>query len=100
MTNDVYPRLLEFLERLERAKIHYRLSHPRSEAVMVEIAVPGERWEVEFLDDGSVDVERFRSNGRIYDESMIDELFARYSAESPEPTPEQVREYHDAFFRS
>jgi hypothetical protein len=32
---------------------------------MVEIAVPGKRWEVEFHDDGQIGVEVFESNGKI-----------------------------------
>jgi len=28
---------------------------------MVEIAVPGERWEVEFFEDGTVETEIFRA---------------------------------------
>ena len=46
---------------------------------MVTVAVPGERWEVEFLSDGSVDIEKFISNGEIAGEEVISELFARYS---------------------
>jgi hypothetical protein len=30
---------------------------------MIAIAVPGERWEGEFFDDGHVEVERFVSQG-------------------------------------
>ena len=41
---------------------------------MVTIATPGSRWEVEFMDDGTVEVERFSSDGTIWDESAIDEL--------------------------
>jgi hypothetical protein len=32
---------------------------------MVLVTVPGERWEVEFFADGSIEVERFISNGEI-----------------------------------
>jgi len=46
---------------------------------MVEIAVPGERWEVEFLVDGSIDVEIFRSSGDIMSADALDDLFARFS---------------------
>ena len=94
MTDAVYPRLLDFLQRLEQAKIHYRLGHYRPEAVMAEISVPGERWEVEFLDDGTVAVERFVSPGRIDDESALTELFARHSADSDVEVPA-----HDAVSR-
>ena len=46
---------------------------------MVTVAVPGERWEVEFLNDGSVEVEKFVSNGEIGGEEALGELFSRYS---------------------
>jgi hypothetical protein len=59
--------------------MNYTLAHHREEAMMVIIAVPGERWEVEFMNDGSVEVERFTSNGQIHDESALDELFERYA---------------------
>jgi hypothetical protein len=51
---------------------------------MVMIAVPGERWEVEFLTDGSIEVEKFVSDGEIFGEEAIDELFAKYSDEKQE----------------
>jgi hypothetical protein len=50
-----YSGLSEFLQRLRSAKIHFSLASHREDVVMVQIAVPGERWEVEFLADGSVD---------------------------------------------
>ncbi len=46
---------------------------------MITVAVPGERWEIEFLSDGSVEVEKFISNGEIAGEESLNELFARYS---------------------
>jgi hypothetical protein len=52
--------LLTFLTRLEEAKIWYRLSKMR-EAIMVEVAVPGQRWEIEFFADGSIEREVFES---------------------------------------
>lgn len=42
---------------------------------MVMVFVPGEHWEVEFMDDGGVEVERFRSDGQISDESSVAELW-------------------------
>ncbi|NJK52609.1 MAG: hypothetical protein HC772_00290 [Leptolyngbyaceae cyanobacterium CRU_2_3] len=57
----------------------YSLAHHRDEAVMVAIAVPGERWEIEFLGDGSVDVEKFVSHGDIAGEEALTELFDRFS---------------------
>jgi hypothetical protein len=72
--------LLSFLNDLRGAKIEYRLNHNRDDAIMVEIAVPGERWEVEFMEDGSVEVEIFKSDGAIHDGSVLDELVARHSS--------------------
>ena len=48
---------------------------------------PGEYWEIEFLEDGEVDVERFRSNGHIDDESALEELFAQFSDEEAASQP-------------
>ncbi|HEY2589810.1 MAG TPA: hypothetical protein VGI81_28965 [Tepidisphaeraceae bacterium] len=72
-------RLLSFLNELRKGKIHYRLDQHRDDAIMVEVAVPGERWEVEFLDDGSVEAEVFRSDGTIHDSSALDGLLRRHS---------------------
>jgi hypothetical protein len=76
-------RLLEFLDCLDEQKIHFTLARYRSEAIMVEIAVPGERWEVEFFGDGSVEVEVFRSTdtgvlGGQEAEEALDRLFEQY----------------------
>ena len=72
-------RLLSFLNELRKGKIHYRLDQFRDDAIMVEVAVPGERWEIEFLDDGTVEVEVFRSDGNILDSGALDELIRRHS---------------------
>jgi hypothetical protein len=75
-----FQKLLDFLNRLDAEKLSYRLSHFREETVAVEVAVPGERWEVEFYATGAVEVERFRSDGHVSaDESLLAELFAKYT---------------------
>ncbi|HEX5166435.1 MAG TPA: hypothetical protein VFV93_13620 [Thermomicrobiales bacterium] len=71
-------RLLDFLDRLENEKIWYRLEHIR-DSIMVESAIPGERWEIEFFADGHVEVERFRSDGQIGGDEMLDVLFRDFS---------------------
>lgn len=72
---DVFGKLLEFLRRLSAARIPYTLRRSRDDAVMVEIAVPGERWEVDFLEDGDVDVEVFRTSGVVSaDSGLLDRL--------------------------
>jgi len=57
--------LLKFLFALEKHKIAYRLEHNRADAVMVLVSVPGERWEVEFFEGGSVEVERFGGSSGV-----------------------------------
>ena len=71
--------LLSILNDLRAAKIDYRLGHARDEAILVEITAPGERWEVEFFEDGSVEVEVFKSDGTIRDASALAELLAKNS---------------------
>jgi hypothetical protein len=70
--------LMSFLSDLREAKIHYDLGQQRDDAILVQVAVPGERWEVEFLEDGSVEVEVFRTDGQIRDSSALDELLDRF----------------------
>lgn len=86
MKKPIFTKMMHFLDRLEECSIAYTLTRVREEALMVNIVVPGERWEVEFLCDGSVEVERFRSTGEIEDETRLGELFTRYA--EPAQTPE------------
>jgi hypothetical protein len=72
-------RLTKFLDRLDGKDIHYTLTSIREGAVMVAASIPGERWEIEFMADGDVEVEVFRSDGTINDAGMIDELFERHA---------------------
>ncbi len=71
-------KLIDFLDRLEKNKIYYRLNKIR-DGILVEAAVPGERWEVEFFADGEVQVERFITTGEISDESELEKLFLDFS---------------------
>jgi len=45
---------------------------------MIEVAVPGERWEIEYSDN-DIRIERFISDGIILDESAIKILFAQFT---------------------
>lgn len=71
-------KLMEFIRELKARKIFFVLSAP-TDAVMVEIHVPGERWEVEFYEDGEVAVEIYVSPGGMFDEGKFQELFDRFS---------------------
>jgi len=83
MKDQQYSKLLTFLNRLEEAKIQYSLEHARCDAMMVTVVSPGIYWEIEFLDDGTIDVECYQSNGHIYDEDKLEELFAQFADEEP-----------------
>ncbi|MCL2048659.1 MAG: hypothetical protein FWG87_08005 [Defluviitaleaceae bacterium] len=70
--------LVEFLQRLEERKIYFKLNKIR-DSILVEIAVPGQRWEVEFMADGTIEVEKFISTGTIFDHNEIEVLFRDFS---------------------
>jgi hypothetical protein len=73
---DRFGRLLDFLNRLDRSNIHYRIDHDRPDSVRVDVSLPGELWEVEFMADGLVDIERFRSVAGVEtDPAILEELF-------------------------
>lgn len=89
-TKDPFKRFVELLDQLREAKIAFKLGQIRDDALLIEVAVPGERWEIEFLDYGDevqVEIERFVSNGHIDDETALTELFAKYSDKAEEPVP-------------
>jgi hypothetical protein len=79
MSNQPFSKLTTFLKHLEHAHIHYALASHREDAIMVLVTVPGERWEVEFLGDGTVEVERFISNGEICGEGALQALLSQYA---------------------
>jgi hypothetical protein len=71
--------LLDLLARLKSAHIFYTLSDHTEGAIMVEVSVPGERWEIEFHEDGQIGVEVFATKGGIQSESALEDLFRRFS---------------------
>jgi hypothetical protein len=76
MSGDVFEKLNEFVNRLDEVRASYRITKIRPAAILVEVFAPSEHWEVEFLDDGTIEIERFRSNGRIHGEAALAELWA------------------------
>lgn len=67
--------LTDLLDRLDEEEIRYSLESIREGAVLVTAAVEGERWEIEFLASGEVEIEIFKSNGDLYDISALEDLF-------------------------
>jgi len=74
MSANQFSKLIAFVERLDEAKIPYTMEHSREDAIMIIAFAPGEYWEIEFLEDGEIDIERYRSDGKIHDESILEEL--------------------------
>jgi hypothetical protein len=72
-------KLLDFLSELDERKLFFRLSRVRAEAIMVEVAVPGERWEIEFFPDGQVEVEVFAGSSGVQGEEAVARLFEEFS---------------------
>ncbi|HEX3422892.1 MAG TPA: hypothetical protein VHS33_05770 [Sphingomicrobium sp.] len=60
------PTLHDFLRELDETRTYYRLTSVRDGAVMVEVALPDERWEIEFFDDREPEIEVYRSDGQIF----------------------------------
>ena len=73
-SSDVFPRFVGFLAQLEVAGISHHIDAVRPDSLMVTLAVPGERWEVEFMADGSIEVEVFRSDGNIGGPEQLERL--------------------------
>ena len=90
MKTDSFRKLFDFLHRLDESKIHYTLSRNRDDAISIEIVVPGQRWEVDFLEDGGIDVERFVSSGDVQGEATLEVLFASFSARQEDPAHHDV----------
>lgn len=70
-----FKSLFTLLRELDAARIRYTIRHSRDDALMIQVNVPGERWEIEFLEDGDIDVEVFQSRGGVTDANgLLDEL--------------------------
>ncbi len=79
MSQSPFRKLTTFLKHLETTHLHYTLASHRDDTIMVLVTVPGERWEIEFFGDGTVEIERFRSNGEIGGEESLQELLTTYA---------------------
>ncbi len=75
-----YGRLLDFLNRLDAAHLAYSLRHTRPDSLMIDLALPGWRWEIEFMSDGSIDIERYKSVAGVEnDEGLLDALLEQFA---------------------
>jgi hypothetical protein len=76
--------LTDLLDRLDAAEIQYALASVSEGSIVVGIDVPGEHWNVEFMDDGDIEVEIFKGDGQVFDYSIIEDLFDGDEADEDE----------------
>jgi hypothetical protein len=74
-----FGRLLEFLDQLEEAGLHYDLKHVR-DSIMVSVYIPAGMWEIEFFEDGTLEVELFKGGQGV--EGVTDEWLNRFIEEN------------------
>jgi hypothetical protein len=66
-------QLLSFIANISD-DLDYGLEVDRPDAVMVEIATPGIRWEIQFMTSGAIEVEKFLTDGTIYRPARVEDL--------------------------
>ena len=92
MSPDQLPAMAAMLrslrDRLSAADVHFTEATYRDDAVSLLVNEPGEYWEIDVLQDGSVDVEIYVSQG-LSDDPMaaIDSLIQRKSHDT---NPERI----------
>jgi hypothetical protein len=72
-------KLLALSDRLKSANIHHEVTRYREDGVSIIATVPGERWEIDVLDDGEIVVEIYKSQGGCRGEEALKDLFDRHS---------------------
>ncbi len=64
---------------LDAAAIHYTVARYRDDAVSIRATVPGERWEIDVLEDGDVDFERFVGDGETLGPDELKQFITRFT---------------------
>jgi hypothetical protein len=72
-------KLLALSDKLKDANIHHDVTRYREDGVSIIASVPGERWEIDVLDDGEIIVEVYKSQGCCRGEEALKDLFERHS---------------------
>ena len=78
---NAFEHMMRLLALLEEKGIDYRLNKVSTEndRILIEIAIPGERWEIEIDKQSNVYIEKFISDGSIYGEDELNALLSRSS---------------------
>lgn len=66
-------QLLSFIANISE-DVDYSLEVVRPDAVMVDLATPGTRWEIQFIGNGAIEVEKFVSDGTTYQPDGMERL--------------------------
>ena len=72
---DAWRHFHEIVRSLENKHLSYRLDVVRDGAILIAVATPGFRWEIEVMESGDVEVERFASDGEILDEAGLNAIW-------------------------
>lgn len=76
---DQFHVLFDFTKKFEESNIYYSIKKNREDAVSIEAVVPGQRWEIDFLINGEIEIEIFRSDGKIFGKEKMAELLNNFS---------------------
>lgn len=76
MTDDA---IFSIVDRLGQAKIAYSLQVTRQDAITIQAAVPGQRWEIDMHKNGEINVEVFKSTGELYEHERLVELIEQFT---------------------
>jgi len=67
------------LKALDEDKIWYAIRRgDADETILVEVSVPGQKWEIRLSSDGSINIKKFISDGIIFDEKEIPQLLKQF----------------------
>ena len=80
---NVFDKLLDFLDELDKRRISYDVERSRADALMVKIFNIDEYWEVEFLAEGDVVIQIFKDQPiHVFDtreaKPLMSKLLRRY----------------------
>ena len=70
--------LFEIIKQLEAATISFTVTQYRYDSISILAHLPGERWEIDVMEDGDVDFERFVSDGKILEREVLDQHIATW----------------------
>jgi hypothetical protein len=77
-----FDRFLDFIRACKDVRAWYRIESIRDNTVMVLSKLPGQYWEIEFFDNGELEIERYFSPGKIEtNEDLLDDLISAWNDE-------------------